>query len=380
QDVQTIEVRRPRRKRYKFMEGRGFPVRKIFYGNLKVGEPLYDEKPEDFIHVMNPSSAPSPATSRFIAKKLFRSFLYSQQIYGYTASGVMRVGVRPFPDWTRHQINEFEPVPVTVIEVDEDSCAAFIGDDLEYQFPWDSEDYCQQFPDSPEKRNVLVNVGANDIRDWDFLEKWNHIGDDSIIPALREGEEHEYDSETWAEIQEEENEKIRKENAQRAKNKAATKAKAPPLSLHQVHSAIEKGKELIRENWARAQQPKWEKRRVQIWKRHARTKTRSSERQACMKNVAELKLKVDKQMQEIAQLQWYDEKDVLRQCKSMEEFIYQQEENLWLYNLLKERKEPKAPQTVPKPQKAHPLVKEEDEDLGEDEIDGSEEEIDIDTD
>lgn len=332
-------------------------VNDILFSTSVLGEELDNvevKHPRQFALFRNSAA---PGTRRVVSRNMRRLMFAVSSVengshntdvlvMGPTASGKRRAVFRPFDKSLQLDIRDTDNVLVVDID-DHDILSAFLVDNQEFKFPWGEQGPPGLLQEIPKKRNILAEVGRNETWDVDLIERleqrYGNVKNDTILPPFNEsGDEEDYDSETYREMDEEAEQKARRDE-KGLRNGQSAKGGAAALSQGDVLEFIEEGIVILQRNWELQEKPKQERKAFRIWTEHAQAKTRKRERTYARDRIEEIKPKIQDQKKEILDNEWYRRKDVIKQCKSLEVFVWQMEEYKWLINLLDRKTAPDAP-------------------------------------
>ena len=186
----------------------------------------------------------------------------------------------------------------------------------------------------PKGNDLLDAIGHHEGFDWNSLEKWKFVeGGDKILPELGDsGSEGEYDSETWNEIQRERG----------VLHQVRRKSKVKELMPREVANGIAEAISEMRQFWTLKKLPKLSSRAWRTWSRARRKKTTGLDISHHSHEMVNLETRLAKMTDEIASLPWSSVVRLKRQCKSLEETLFDIEEHKWIVNILESRHSPPA--------------------------------------
>lgn len=189
------------------------------------------------------------------------------------------------------------------------------------------------------KPSVDILDEGDDIHDYDYLDKWRDMGDDEILPPLGDsGSEGGYDSDTWQEMQVE---------AEEAQNR-----EKGTLSRDEVLAAIELGVADLVEKWKLEKLPKREFTAWKEWRKSRRLRNKKLQIRKAEAVISRIDNdRLPRIKSEIATQIWKTTTQVLKQCRIMEQNIFDREDALWLISNLSKKSEPERPPPQAKPEK-----------------------------
>lgn len=178
-----------------------------------------------------------------------------------------------------------------------------------------------------------------DDPEWRALEKWKHIGEDSVLPLYGDsGSEGEYELDTWREMEQEKGELAR----------PLKPSKTRKLTAQAVQEAIDESIKQITQDWAVKKEPKLKRTAWRLWARSRRDIARLQ-----IKNLTQEIMKLDDRIanlrKEIAAEEWSQINHISKQCKIMQPSVFDREDKKWKMATLNLRKIPeKPPRKIPK--------------------------------
>lgn len=184
--------------------------------------------------------------------------------------------------------------------------------------------------------------------DWDYLKKWDFkAGEEKVLPVYGDsGSENEYDLDTWREMEEEKGRKIARPFGRSTRKK---------IDCIAVELAIGEAIEQSVEHWIRVKKPKLLLKAWKIWKKARKDGTFSDQIGALTCHIQHLETRLSSIRKEILREDWSSTKEVMTQCKSMEESIFDREACKCRVSILKLKEGPEKPPSVTrKPGKKKP--------------------------
>jgi hypothetical protein len=161
--------------------------------------------------------------------------------------------------------------------------------------------------------------------DWDFLEKWNHMENDTLLPVFGESDDEDatYDRATIREMEE--------EAAQRA---GIIKPPSTLLDLEMIKRVIEEEIEKFEMAWTERKLPKLEKRAYRIYQREKRARTRTRTVKAFREQFKDINERVEGWKGEYAGMQWASVRELRPVCGNLQESINLLKTLQWKIELL----------------------------------------------
>ena len=276
------------------------------------------------------SHSPPPVGERlYVAKMLKRCFVNQDQIdfpYGQKLRTV----------WTLYPeriLAKFQDHLVLVFDTDKSSCRVFRAprnttgipetisqrkqrkndDHGVVRFGWDEEN-----PFSSRDR-----VSGGD--DWDFLQKWNHMDNDTLLPVFGDSDDEDaaYDQATMREMEE--------EAAQRA---GIPTASTKPLDVETIRRIIDKEIDKFEMAWTEREIPKLQKRAFRIYQREKQARTRTKTVALFRQQFTQINARVERMRGEYEAMQWSSERELRPVCGNLQESINLLKTLQWKIELL----------------------------------------------
>ena len=221
--------------------------------------------------------------------------------------------------------------------------------------------------DMPEDESLLAQLGANETKDWDFLEKWRFLeGEQNILPLYGEsGSEGELDFDTWREMEKEQMAQL---------DRPLGPSKNRHLTPDIVSDTIESSIAHIVEDWRSKKLLAIESKAWWLWTKSRRDKSKRVQVVSLAKCIEELEMRLQKLVKELKSEIWSSTQQLKKQCRCLEETIYDREGCRRKIEILELRSPPsKAVKTDEKPAAKKPRSKSESLHEGEEDLvsDGS---------
>ena len=327
-------------------------VEDVFYSDTPLGQELRNEahyKAPPDTHRQTESETYAFTSKdkwangqRIHVHNVIRSFLLSSETKLFRRKGESFVGVIPYPGRIG---KKHEPQSLTLFSKSTDKVVALRVDRSKWmrngfvpasksRNSHDNERSIDHF-DVPEEDPHALGVGSNEIHDWDFLEKWRYQENvDKVLPLYGEsGSEGEYDLDTWQEIEDEEG------TIQRPLGRSRNRH----LDSEDVLAAIDAATEDMIARWKETKLPRLESRAWRIWLKSRRDKTKREQIKNSLDLVADLDKRLIKLKQAVTEEMWSSQQQVQKQCKCMQESIFEQEELRWKISVWELRTVPPKP-------------------------------------
>jgi SNF2 family DNA or RNA helicase len=165
-----------------------------------------------------------------------------------------------------------------------------------------------------------------------LLEKYPSKADDEdLLPDYGDsGDEGDYDSETWNEIQDEINERNQGKDTD-------------IMTRAQVEMAINEAVDEFKATWREEKLPKVQMKAYRLWNKAARENQRQMEINNALFWVEHFDTAIKKFQDAILEDIWHKPAEVKHQCQSFEESVLQREEKLYIIEVLSETRPPVRP-------------------------------------
>jgi len=178
---------------------------------------------------------------------------------------------------------------------------------------------------SKEENTMNPFEGEAQQDDWSYLEKWNHISDDTLLPAFGESDsEDEHDESILREMEEE----------QRAAEGEPLPV-ANPLSLDIIREIIEAEIIEIGHRWGEKSLPKLDAKAYRIWNKQHRQRTKKLAASNYEKSLYEVRARTGKLKEEYEGMEWRSEEELKKMCLGLEESVNMACELQWRIDLMR---------------------------------------------
>ena len=333
------------RKPYQMYLGvQSLPVDQLFYGNTKFGDEVdiddnwQAEDPGNFvIHGCHYGNG-----QRCYVNTRMRHFLSPKRTRTVEREGQQMLILVPYPDI---YCKKNRQLSVTVFQKSMERIIALRMERSTWLAPAVPNKGEQVFMENDTAMANIASIqSVGEDMDWDFLEKWKYQdGGAQVLPVYGEsGSEGQYDLDTWREMEEERG-RIPRPLGQ-SKNKR--------IDGKETQQAIEKAVEQMTERWVLFQKPKLQLKAWLIWKNYKRQRIVPDSIESWTHKVQHLEARLCSIRNEILREEWSSVVQVLKQCKSMERSIFDQETYKWKISLVKLQIAPERPPLTPRKQKS----------------------------
>ena len=364
------------------------PVDRIFYGDTAMDEVVSCEEPQDKIFPLNSEGAAngqngwflssnhsSGRGAQFYVSNRLKFFLSRPEPILLHKRSEIFYGIIPYPARIIRSVKRHQPLSLTLMS---ETSSEFITKRVNRSAWVKRIDQgwikSQALPDNsaatdlfdgPGDDSLLSHLGENEIRDWDFLEKWRHKANgDDILPLYGDsGSDGELDLDTWQEIEKEEAKEGRK------LERPVSLSKHKHLSNSEVSDAIERAMGLLVSEWKEKKLPLLDGKAWRLWIRSRRDKSKRAQIERCTSEIARLEHYLQRIRDKIILERWSKVKKVMKQCQSAHVTVFDREFERWKIGILELRSPPHKPvQAEKRPtarqQKSTPeSLKEDEEDL-----------------
>lgn len=325
-----------------YMGPESLPVDQIFYGNTEMGQELNldvnfgentlsndADDSDDFAFF---STQFGNGQRRYVNARI-KHFLRSKKSRIVNRNGRKMVVHVPYPDSFG---KKHDPLSVTVFAM---SSGRILASRMDRSFWLGNEFFASEneglFGTAQLSNNALPHSSHGG--DWDYLRKWQYqAGEQEVLPVYGDsGSENEYDLDTWREMEE--------EGGKIARPLGRSKRKT--IDSQEIQLAIDEAVEQTKQRWTLHEMPKLLPRAWKIWIKPRRDGTfrQQIERWTC--EIERLEVRLSTLRKEIMGEDWFSAKEVKKQCKSMEQSIYDREGRKWRVSTVKQKS---APQKLPR--------------------------------
>lgn len=168
--------------------------------------------------------------------------------------------------------------------------------------------------------------------DWDYLEKWNHMADDKLLPRFLESDDEDaiYDDSTLREME-----------IERRRRNGEDGPIRQPLSIDRVREVIESELTKFVTLWTEKVLPKLEKRAWHIYRKRDRLGTKKLAIQNYERELRRVNRRVGGLKLEYERMEWRSVEELRRICVNMQESVNSVQELQWNIDLLSGKAPPK---------------------------------------
>lgn len=332
------------KSRHTYLGVESLPIDKIFYSDTKIGQEVNNGPKSNENWQLNVAGNLENFAfagtdfgngQRCYVHSRIRHFLFSRNTRTVKRKGHILVVHVPYPDSfgkKHHQLS------VTVYSRSTDRIIAsrmdrssFSGHEVKNQ---GGRVFVETVPGQPYTALLETDGDTN----WDYLKKWDFkAGEGKVLPVYGDsGSENEYDLDTWREM-EEEGGKMPRPLGPSKRKKIDSMA-----TEHAISEAIEH----IVEHWTRVKKPKLLVKAWRIWTKAKKDRTVFDQISALTRDVEHLETRLSNIQKEILREDWSSAKDVIKQCRSMEESIFDREACNWRVSILNLKAAPEKPSSV----------------------------------
>ena len=345
------------------------PIDEIFYGKTSIGQEVqYGSQNETILSSDLPSHPEQfvfqsdgiySAGQQVYVKSRIQYFLLAREVKVLSRRGERLTGILPYPSRIakRHQLLSF-----TLFKKSDSGMIAERANRSQWFRSGEIEDHAidrsfqnansqTQYFDVNEDDSLLRHLGENEITDWDYLEKWRFRQTPAdVLPLYGDsGSENEFDLDTWREIEEE------KGSLDRPLARPLARPQRQNLSPEDVSKTIEEATTAMIEDWRVKKLPQLNYRAWSIWTKSRRDKNRRDQIEQLSYAINCLNTRLDKIKRELLDELWSTTEQLSKQCKCMQESIFNREGHKRRIQILEMRFTPmKPPPSEKKPKTIQP--------------------------
>jgi len=340
-----------------YLGPKAMPVDEIFYGDTAMGEKITYQ---DTHHAIVPLGTDADRLDDWVllSKNLFPNgqrkyvndrmkYFFSSRPISLGASGLpLQYGVVPYP---ARILKKHLPLSLTLFS----SSAADDGAKRVRRPVWlakdapnpsmkasqDQSDGVHTF-DVPQDSFLLSQLGENEIRDFDYLEKWNYLENgQKALPVYGDsGSEGEYDLDTWQEMEEEQSNKL---------ERPVGRSRGTLLAADAVSEIIDDSIEQMAEEWKIKKLPLLAHKAWRLWARSRRDKSSQHQIASSAEQITRLEHRLTKLKKKLQGEDWSNALQLKKQCKSLSRTIDDLEVSMWTISTLQLKQAPLKPDTTP---------------------------------
>jgi len=285
------------------------------------------ETSNDFV-VYNRS--PPPVGEQLYVAKMLKRCLVNQDQIDFPHQEKLRTVWTLYPD---RILTKYQDHLVLVFDTDKSSCRVFraprdtigIPETISQRKQRKNDDHGVVRFGWDEENPFNSHDGVNSSDDWDFLQKWNHMDNDTLLPVFGDSDDEDaaYDRATMREMEE--------EAAQRA---GIPTASANPLDVETVRQIIDKEIEKFEMAWTEREIPKLQKSGFRIYQREKQARTRAKTVARFRQQFTEINARVERLRAEYEGMQWSSERELRPVCGNLQESINLLKTLQWKIELL----------------------------------------------
>ncbi|KAK1769173.1 hypothetical protein QBC33DRAFT_513408 [Phialemonium atrogriseum] len=160
---------------------------------------------------------------------------------------------------------------------------------------------------------------------------------DKVLPLFGESDD-EYDSDTYREMEMEEEERIK-----------AAALERKMLSKDEVDGVISDAIQALADLWAETKKPVWDRKALGLWNRHKHAGIRRSEVDKALSRRKRLDARIARICKEMGQDKWRNRDELQRQTASLELSVFDREYECWLMKMLNNPTPPPKPNRLSRP-------------------------------
>jgi hypothetical protein len=309
----------------------------LFFGNVGIGQEIRDDGQDEDNFVIMPVDR-KPDGSRIYVNKLMRHYLFKPLQVTFSRNGKTCCAVQPYSkkvlqllSGQRIQSYMLFSTLGRIVRITRENAFYWpevSADGTSVESGTEDSESALQYPFALPKE-------GDENHEWDFLLKWKHMGSDIIPARLGEsGSEGEYDLDTWNEIEQEHG----------PLDEPLGKGGKRALGEDEVNEAIDDGIRELVVKWELEKLPKREQKAWSIWKKSRRNGTKRIQIREAQYRISQInENRLGRMRQEILTEVWKKAVAVRKQCRIMEQSIFDREDLKWTISLLERKREPQRP-------------------------------------
>ena len=333
-----------RNSRQMYLGTESLPVDELFYGSTEVGEEISHDV--NYGEIWQSKSCESSDNFSFYGNHFgtgqrcyvygrLKHYLYARNFQNIKRHGQRMIVLVPYPDYFRKKYHQRS---VTVYSK---SSGKIIASRMDRSQWTGNEGVASENHVSGQMTLNLPNIPCleeTDSTNWDYLKKWDfQVGEDKVLPAFGESSsENEEDLETWRKIEKE-------ERSVRRRALDQSKSKKRKLITESVEQAINDATEQILTHWTIVERPKLVSKAWKLWSEARRDNMVPEQIHLWSTKIQDLEIRLSKLRKEIMKEEWTSAQDVIKQCKSMEQSIFDREGHKWRISTVRLKTAPEKP-------------------------------------
>lgn len=333
-----------RNPRQLYLGTESLPVDELFYGSTEIGEEVSHDV--DYGEIWQLKSSESSDNFSFFGNHFgtgqrcyvhgrLKHYLYARNFRKVKHQGQRVVVLVPYPDYFRKKNHQRS---VTVYSKSSGKITAFRMDRSQWT---GNEGIATENNVSGQMNLNLPNAPCpeeTDPTNWDYLKKWDfQVGEDKVLPVFGESSsENEEDLETWRKIE-------REERSVRRRGLDQSKIKKRKMTIESVEQAINDATEQILTHWTIVERPKLVSKAWKLWSEARRDNMVPEQIHLWSSKIQDLEIRLSNLRKEIMKEEWTSAQEVTKQCKSMEQSIFDREGHKWRISTVRLKSAPEKP-------------------------------------
>lgn len=340
----SIKRKTFRNSRQVYLGTESLPVDDLFYGSTEIGEEVSHDI--DYGEIWQLKSSESSDNFSFFGIHFgtgqrcyvhgrLKHYLYARNFRKVKHQGQRVIVLVPYPDYFRKKNHQRS---VTVYSKSSGKITALRMDRSQWT---GNEGVASENNVSGQMALNLPNIPCpeeTDLTNWGYLEKWDfQAGEDKVLPVFGESSsENEEDLETWRKIE-------REERSVRRRGLDQSKIKKRKLTIELVEQAINDATEQILTHWTIVEKPKLVSKAWKLWSEARRDNMVPEQIHLWSTRIQDLEIRLSNLRKEIMKEEWTSAQGVIKQCKSMEQSIFDREGHKWRISTVRLKSAPEKP-------------------------------------
>lgn len=333
-----------RNSRQMYLGIESLPVDELFYGKTEIGEEVSHDV--DYGEIWQAKSRESSDNFSFFGNHFgagqrcyvygrLKHYLYARNSRRVKRQGQCVIVVVPYPDYFMKKHHQRS---VTIYSK---SSGKVIASRMDQSLWTGNDGVSSENHISGQKSANLPNAPCpeeTDPTNWDYLKKWDfQVGQDKVLPVFGDSSsENEADLETWRKIEQEE-QSVRRRGLNQSKNKKRK------LTTESVEQAINDATEQILTHWTIVEKPKLLSKAWKLWSDARRKNMVPEQIHLWSSKIQDLETRLSNLRKEILKEEWGSAQEVVKQCKSMEQSIFDREGYNWRILTIRLKTAPEKP-------------------------------------
>lgn len=326
-----------------YLGTKSLPVDELFYGSTEIGEEVsHDVDYGDIWQFKSNESSDNfsffgnhfGAGQRCYVYGRLKHYLRARNFRKVKHEGQSVVVLIPYPDYFRKKNHQRS---VTVYSRSSGEITVSRMDRSQWT---ENEGIASENNVSGQMTFNIPNAACpeTDPTNWDYLKKWDfQVGEDKVLPVFGESSsENEEDLETWRKIE-------REERSMRRRRLDQSKIKKRKLTIESVEQAINDATEQILTRWTIIERPKLLSKAWKFWSKARRDNMVPEQIHLWSTKIQDLEIRLSNLKKEIMKEEWTSAQEVIKQCKSMEQSIFDREGYKWRISTVRLKTAPEKP-------------------------------------